>query len=109
VTQSNASDSLKQPARITGVVLIATTIVIAVVTAFVVATDIFLILFLALLFGVFLVLPEIKCLVTLCVENSLALIDEAVAAMEPERLGHFSLGQGNPRMRMDAAPGCCSV
>ena len=79
MTQSNTTDSLKQPARVTGVVLIATTIVIAIVTAFVVATDIFLILFLALLFGVFLVLPEIKCLVTLRVENSLALIDEAVA------------------------------
>ena len=38
-------------------------------------------------------------------ENAFALIDEPGAAMEPERLAHISLGQENPRMRMNAAPG----
>ncbi len=54
MNHSNTSDSLRQPARVTGLVLIATTFVIAFVTAFIVATEIFLILFLAMLFGVFL-------------------------------------------------------
>ena len=40
-----------------------------------------------------------------CAENAFALIDEPSAAMEPEKLGHISLGQENPRMRMNAAPG----
>jgi len=40
-----------------------------------------------------------------CAENSLALIDEPGASVEPERLGHISLGLENPRMRMNAAPG----
>jgi len=51
------------------------------------------------------VLRGIKVRVDTCVENAFALIDEPGAAMEPERLGHISLGQENPRMRMNAAPG----
>jgi len=39
------------------------------------------------------------------VSNVLALIDDVSAAIEPERLAHISLGQENPRMRMNAAPG----
>jgi len=35
----------------------------------------------------------------------LALIGDVGAATEPERLAHISLGQENPRMRMNAAPG----
>jgi len=54
VTHPNSSESLQQPARITGLVLAATTCVIAAGAAFVVATEIFLILFLTMLFGVFL-------------------------------------------------------
>jgi len=34
--------------------------------------------------------------------NELSLMD---ALIEPERLAQISLGQGNPRMRMNAAPG----
>jgi len=41
----------------------------------------------------------------ICVLNLLALIDDLSAASEPERLAHISLGQENPRMRMNAAPG----
>jgi len=41
----------------------------------------------------------------ICALHVLALIDEASAATEPERLAHISLGQENPRMRMNAAPG----
>jgi len=41
----------------------------------------------------------------ICVLNVLALIDHVSAATEPERLAHISLGQENPRMRMNAAPG----
>jgi len=37
--------------------------------------------------------------------NLSALIEEVGAAIEPERLAHISLGQENPRMRMNAAPG----
>jgi len=40
-----------------------------------------------------------------CALNVLALIDDVSAATEPERLSHISLGQENPRMRMNAAPG----
>jgi len=36
----------------------------------------------------------------------LALIDDVSAATEPERLAHISLGQENPQMWMNAAPGC---
>jgi len=32
-------------------------------------------------------------------------IDDVRAATEPERLAHISLGQENPQMRMNAAPG----
>jgi len=41
----------------------------------------------------------------ICAFNVLGLIDEGSAATEPERLAHISLGQENPRMRMNAAPG----
>jgi len=41
----------------------------------------------------------------ICAFNVLALIDDVSAATEPERLAHISLGQENPRMRMNAAPG----
>ena len=41
----------------------------------------------------------------ICAKNVLALIDDVSAATEPERLAHISLGQENPRMRMNAAPG----
>jgi len=37
--------------------------------------------------------------------NLFALTRDDVAAIEPERLAHLSLGQENPRMRMNAAPG----
>jgi len=36
--------------------------------------------------------------------DSTALIEEVGAAIEPERLAHISLGQENPRMRMNPAP-----
>jgi len=41
----------------------------------------------------------------ICAFNVLALIDDVSAATKPERLAHISLGQENPRMRMNAAPG----
>ena len=41
----------------------------------------------------------------ICASNVLALIDDVSAATEPERLAHISLGQENPRMRMNVAPG----
>jgi len=41
----------------------------------------------------------------ICALNVWALIDDVSAATEPERLAHISLGQENPRMRMNAAPG----
>jgi len=41
----------------------------------------------------------------ICAFNVLALIDDVIAAIEPERLADISLGQENPRMRMNAAPG----
>jgi len=41
----------------------------------------------------------------MCALNVLALLDDVSAATEPERLAHISLGQENPRMRMNAAPG----
>jgi len=41
----------------------------------------------------------------ICAFNVLALIDDVSAATEPERLAHINLGQENPRMRMNAAPG----
>jgi len=37
--------------------------------------------------------------------NLFALIADVGAAIEPERLAHISLGQENPRMRMNASPG----
>ena len=37
--------------------------------------------------------------------NLSALIEEVGSAIEPERLANISLGQENPRMRMNAAPG----
>jgi len=39
------------------------------------------------------------------VVNLFALIADVGAAIEPERLAHISLGQENPRMRMNAATG----
>jgi len=41
----------------------------------------------------------------ICAFNVLALLDDDRAATEPERLAHISLGQENPRMRMNDAPG----
>jgi len=41
----------------------------------------------------------------ICALHVLALIDDVSAATEPERLTHISLGQENPRMRMNAAQG----
>jgi len=41
----------------------------------------------------------------ICALNVLALIDDVSAATEPERFAHISLGQENPRMRMNVAPG----
>jgi len=41
----------------------------------------------------------------ICAFNVLALLDDVSAATDPERLVHISLGQENPRMRMNAAPG----
>jgi len=41
----------------------------------------------------------------ICALHVLALLDDVSAATEPERLAHISLGQENPRMRMNAAPG----
>ena len=39
----------------------------------------------------------------------LALIDAVGAVIEPERLAQISLGQENPRMRMNAAPGSRTI
>ena len=36
---------------------------------------------------------------------NVATVTGTLPAMEPERLGHISLGQENPRMWMNAAPG----
>jgi len=41
----------------------------------------------------------------MCALNVFVSIDDLSAATEPERLAHISLGQENPRMRMNAAPG----
>ena len=38
----------------------------------------------------------------ICALKVLALIDDVSTATEPERLAHISLGQENPRMRMNA-------
>lgn len=54
MTQSHTAESLRHSARVTGLVLAATSCVVAAGAAIVAATEIFLILFLAMLFGVFL-------------------------------------------------------
>jgi|GEM_PF-5056291 len=48
------------------------------------------------------VLREMKCTVGPVPETSCIWMD---AVIEPERLAQISLGQENPRMRMNAAPG----